>query len=198
MRSYVPILLLLGAGCASKEPAPRAELTPRPATLAGRRAAERLERTYGGVLRDRNAESTMERLGRRLLREPGAIPNGDATPQYRLLDSPEMNAFSLPDDRIYITRALYQRIQADADVLSAVLAHEFAHLEAGDSLKPRPTSSAEALHRELTADARSVEILRAAHIPPHAAHQLVQLVSHDRTQSCRNSRLDRLSLFCRH
>jgi len=44
----------------------------------------------------------------------------------RLLDTPEVNAFSIPGGFIYVTKGLLEAVQSD-DELAGVLAHEIAH-----------------------------------------------------------------------
>lgn len=144
---------------------------PQVAALAGARAAPRLESDYGSVLRDAAAEIRMMGVGSVLANQM----RSELSCEYRLLGSADVNAFSLPPGRVYITRGLYEQL-GDPALLAAVVAHELAHLEAADSLKARG-SSAEMLARESAADIRGAEILAQAGFDPAAMTRLVHLVA---------------------
>jgi len=190
LRFCVAIALSLCAGCAR----PRASVALYPTSqsqaeaLAGTRAAAKLESRYGGTPREHAAEVRMAWLGAALARAGG----GNAEKfTYRLLASHRPNAFSLPPGRIYITRGLYERL-ADDDLLSAVLAHEMAHIEARDSVKPCVRNLRDALNREASADRRGAEILERAGIAPRVMHRLVELISPELPEAWADARLARL------
>lgn len=173
MSKSVWVVLLCLSGCQAKLPcwcgvgAPRGESE----ALAGSNAAEALEQRFGGVYPNPDAEARMARVGDRLCRQCGI-----ETPAacFRLLDSSDLNALSLPGPRIYITRTLYDRLASD-DLLSAVIAHELAHVAARDHYKPRGADADEALQREIAADAGAVRMLESAGVDP-AAMQAVLIV----------------------
>ena len=160
MRFLVVLFLCLTAGCQTAGPLAwcSPEGSARAEALAGLRAAAALEDCHGGVSRDAAAERRMERIAQRLvmaLSEP-------ATPcRCRLLDCRQINAYSLPGGLIYVTRGLYERLTSDG-CLAAVLAHELAHLDAKDSLKPRCTSMSDKLEHEVRADCQGARCHAAA------------------------------------
>ncbi len=50
----------------------------------------------------------------------------EAVPRVKVLDDPDINAFTLPDGRVLVLRGLISHV-ADADELAGVLAHELGH-----------------------------------------------------------------------
>jgi predicted Zn-dependent protease len=159
------------------------------AATAGARAAPALEARYGGVLRDAAAEERMDRLGRLVAQ---TAPGICADLQCRLLDTDELNAASLPGDRLYVTRGLYVRLRCD-EMLAAVLAHELAHIEAGDHFRPRLRNWREAIDREVSADDRAVKYLLAAGIGPEALIAVVGLIADVQPQGWAEMRIRRLT-----
>ena len=133
LRGIFLSVLTLTAGCQVASPlVGRHPVDPEQAeALAGLRAARTLEGCYGGVLRDRIAESRMERIAGELAER---VLDRPITCRCRLLLCNKINAFSLPGGLIYVTKGLYERLSTD-DRLAAVLAHELAHIVAKDSFK---------------------------------------------------------------
>lgn len=74
------------------------------------------------------------------------------------------------------------------DRLAAVLAHEMAHIASKDHFKPRCSTSAEALDREICADAGAVAYLRAADIPPEAMIDAILIIKDVQAQGWANTR----------
>ncbi len=140
--------------------------------LAGARAAPAVEARYGGVVRNANAERRIAHVGQRLTQ---ALPELHGDYQYRLLDSDQRNAVSLPGGRIYITRALYARLDSD-ELIAATLAHEMAHILAKDHFKPRPHNPDHALRKELSTDKLAAVILNAASLRRSALLDLIVLI----------------------
>lgn len=157
--------------------------------LAGARAAKRVEPQYGGVCRDAQVECRMQHIGRKLM---CAAPQLQGVCTYRLLNSDDANALSLPLGRIYITKGLYDRIDNRENVLAAVLAHEMAHLLSGDSLKPSPCNCAAALQREIDADSRAADLLRQAGFDPQSLVAAVELVRYEQPATWADQRVTKL------
>ena len=175
MAPRLAITALMGLMLGCQQPltvCPASGWTPETEALAGARAARSLESRYGGVQTCSLCEQRLTRIGRCLAE---ATPELDATYRYAVLDSRELNAFSLPVERIYVTRGLYDLLTTD-DMLAAVLAHEMAHLTARDSFKPRCRDAAAALERELTADRRGREYLLAAGYSDSAMIEMIGLI----------------------
>ncbi len=168
----IGVVILLATGCHAGDGG-RTELSTalvsEAEALAGARAAPGLELRHGGIVAMPGAVLRMNRVGDQL-----ACAGGESLGEFKfaVLASRSPNAFSLPGGLIYITRGLYDRIEDD-QTLAAVLAHEMAHIEAKDSLKPRCRNKAEALEREIAADLRGCEVLVKA---GYEAADLVALV----------------------
>ena len=52
----------------------------------------------------------------------------DVSFRIRVIDSPELNAFSIPGGYVYIYRGLLDKIGKDDDALACVIGHESAHV----------------------------------------------------------------------
>ncbi len=174
MKNFVLIGLLLVAGCRAALPRWYAVGEPdrNGEALAGQNAAAALEARFGGVVADPAAEARMARVAGRL---NCACGNAAASASFQILDSTDLNALSLPGPRIYITRTLYAQLGDDA-LLAAVIAHELAHVRAGDHFKARGADAADALRREMDADACAVQMLRTAGVAPDAMQGVLLLV----------------------
>lgn len=90
----------------------------------GKQAAEEIEREIGFV-RDASMQEYVESIGQRIAR---VASRPDLTFQFRILDSPEPNAFALPGGYIYVSRGLLVLANSESE-LANVLAHEIAHVE---------------------------------------------------------------------
>lgn len=89
---------------------------------AGRQADREIQQKYR-VSRDSYLNGMVDHIGRRLV----AVcerPNLDWT--FRVLDSKELNAFSVPG-YVYITTATLDAMRGDQDAVAGVLAHEIGH-----------------------------------------------------------------------
>jgi len=165
-------------------------MSPEAEALAGDRAAPAVEARYGGVVRDPQAEQRMTQIGQRLARHVSEFPSGG---HYRLLDSNELNAVSLPGGRVYITRGLYARLSSDGQ-LAAVLAHEMAHIVSRDHFKPRCGCCEEAIAREQAADTRGARYLRQAGITPQAMIEVIVLIEDAQPRGWSDTRVRSLRL----
>ena len=145
MARILALFVCLLAGCHGASScfwAPR-PLTAETEALAGTRAAPALEARYGGVVYYPRLKPACADWVKRLCTANREL---DCPCRYFLLDSDDLNAFSLPG-RVYLTRGLYQALAPD-DALAAVLAHELAHVARKDHFKPHPGGAGEALQRE--------------------------------------------------
>lgn len=149
------------------------------------RAAARLEVAFGGVIRDQEAEDRIERLAWALAKNDPDLPKHY---HCRLLNSTQLNAASLPGGRLYITRAFYAELQDDQH-LAAVIAHELAHLAAGDHTRGRCRTRELALQREMAADRDGVSYLRRAGYRQRAMAEAISLIADEQPVSWLDSRL---------
>ncbi len=135
-------------------------------------AALNLERDYGGRLSDPRAEDRMRSVMINLAEANGLAHHVGPC---RLLRSSTLNAFSLSSGDAYITSGLYALLPRD-ELLAAVLAHELAHIVAGDSKKPLSSDPAR-LAREKTADQRAADYMTHAGYDPAALVEAIHLVA---------------------
>lgn len=135
-RFFGVLALALLAGCSqftgSNGVAPQApdafpiaadEGDPEEAAI-GAREHPRIIASYGGIYSDRQAEIMLARIVGRLLAAADQ-PNQKFT--VTILDTAEVNAFALPGGYVYVTRGILA-LANDTSELSAVLAHEIAHV----------------------------------------------------------------------
>ncbi len=96
----------------------------------GSEAHDDIVRKYGRY-KNQELQSYVEYVGNRL------ALNGqrhDIRYQFTVLDSPEINAFSLPGGYVYITRGLLAHLNSEAE-LAAILGHEIGHVEARHAMR---------------------------------------------------------------
>lgn len=187
------LLIIIGiAGCAGagSPGCPIAFISIDSEALAGQRAAVPLEKRFGGVLNDPGTVQHLERIAERLAAQVEPPP---IHWRLHLLAGEQVNAFSLPGGLIYITRGLYERVGHQDHLLAAVIAHEMAHVLRKDSLKPKPGSTTEALHRETSADRLGVSLLVAANYSPDSMKTLLGLISDVQPPGWARVRLEHLS-----
>jgi WD40 repeat protein len=91
----------------------------------GDAAADSFARYYS-LIDDPELTQHVEKLGARLAEH---LPPNHLRFQFFLIDAPEVNAFSLPGGRIYLTRKIVALTRND-DELAGVVAHEMGHVVA--------------------------------------------------------------------
>ena len=84
---------------------------------------------YVGVGRQEN----VERLGAVIL-ENWPLPLKGYRYRFQVVDADEINAFAVPTGHIFVTRGLLESLESD-DELTAILAHEIAHVESRHSYR---------------------------------------------------------------
>jgi predicted Zn-dependent protease len=167
--------LLLLAGCqAELGPSGPGMVSREAEALAGRRAAPKLERQFGGTYSDSAIEARLAAIEARLALEPQPE---SCRWQFSLLASDEVNAFSLPGGLIYVTRGLCARIGEDDAMLAAAVAHEMSHVLRRDGLMPACASVEESFDREAQADAGGAALMRAGGYEPAKLAQLMRLTA---------------------
>lgn len=128
----VPALLL--GGCIGDQTAllapasSQGELAPRisPIQRAADREHQRLLSAFGGEYRAPAARAALGEVVQRLAKaSDGQIGAYEIT----ILNSPVVNAFALPNGRLYVTRGLLA-LASDTAEIASVLAHEIAHVTA--------------------------------------------------------------------
>lgn len=93
----------------------------------GLQSAPEMAQQFGGVDPDTAAQQRVRGIGARLVRSGPAAASGYHF-QFTLLgDDRTVNAFALPGGPVFITRALFDRLQSEAQ-LAGVLGHEIGHV----------------------------------------------------------------------
>lgn len=137
------IACLVIAGLASCEPAPQEKLdtsagaVPKgaPRSVNSRPRGGEDERNliaaFGGAYADSKAEALLNTVAARLVAGSTEPTNGY---KITVLNSPSVNAFSLPDGHLYVTRGVLA-LANDSSEIAAILAHEMAHVTARHAMQ---------------------------------------------------------------
>lgn len=95
----------------------------------GRQAAEEAEKKYP-LLREASVENYLADLGRQLA-QASRRPRLEF--HFRVMDTPVVNAFSLPSGYVYVHRGLFEFVETESELIG-VLAHEVGHVVAYHSM----------------------------------------------------------------
>jgi predicted Zn-dependent protease len=104
--------------------APLPPVAPRAVDSQSERDHAKLVAAFGGEVRAPAAQRILADVTRRLVT---ATDRPDETYQVTILNSPVVNAFALPNGRLYVTRGLLALANDTAEI-AAVLSHEIAHV----------------------------------------------------------------------
>ena len=103
------------------------DITPEQEIALGLEAAPQMAAEFGGLDENAGDQALVDEIGNRIVQ---SSPAG-ASPyqfEFHLLDDDQtINAFALPGGQIFITRALYDRLQTEGEV-AGVLGHEIGHV----------------------------------------------------------------------
>ena len=122
IRPLVAVVVLLGAVLWHGMPA-SADILPLDAEISiGREAAQIIEEQYP-ISTDAILAARVQRIGRRIA---GVCGRPDLPFSFKVIDTPDINAFCLPGGFVYVFRGLLQGVPDD-DALAFILAHEIAH-----------------------------------------------------------------------
>lgn len=101
--------------------------TPAEEIAMGLQSAPEMIREFGGEVRDPTAQALVTKAGRRLI-SGTAVKSTPYEFQFHLLaDDKTINAFALPGGQIFITAALFNKLENE-DQLAGVLGHEIGHV----------------------------------------------------------------------
>jgi predicted Zn-dependent protease len=93
----------------------------------GLRSAPEMAEQFGGLEQDAEMQDDVEALGQNIVKKSGAAKTSYEF-RFRVLKDPRtVNAFALPGGPVFITRALLDRLQNEAQ-LAGVLGHEIGHV----------------------------------------------------------------------
>lgn len=103
------------------------DLTVDQEIVLGLQSAPQMIQEFGGLDPDQEAQALVDQVGMRIVENS---PAGNSPYQFEfhlLNDDQTINAFALPGGQIFITRALFDRLQTE-DQLAGVLGHEVGHV----------------------------------------------------------------------
>jgi predicted Zn-dependent protease len=127
-RGAAAALTLLLAACTSTPDFRQVRLpqAPKQAQMqpAAEREHQRILASYGGVYEDNRLQDEIGKLVDRLV---AASERPNLKYKVTILNSPAINAFALPNGRLYVTRGLIV-LANDRSELASVLAHEMGHV----------------------------------------------------------------------
>jgi predicted Zn-dependent protease len=98
-------------------------------TAMGRTAAAEVEKKYP-VLQDVILANYLDHLGQKVAQ---ASRRPQLVYRFQIVDTPAVNAFSLPGGYVYVHRGLLEFVESESELVS-VLAHEVGHIVAYHSM----------------------------------------------------------------
>lgn len=108
------------------------DITVEQEIALGLEAAPQMAAEFGGLDPDEAAQSLLDEIGNFIVQSSPAGQTDYPFDFHLLEDDQTINAFALPGGQIFITRALYDRLETE-DQLAGVLGHEIAHVVARHS-----------------------------------------------------------------
>ncbi len=93
----------------------------------GLQSAPHMEKQHGGQHPDAKAQAYVDSVGNKLVQNSIAATSGYRFDFHLLADPQTVNAFALPGGQVYITQALFSKLQNE-DQLAGVLGHEIGHV----------------------------------------------------------------------
>jgi predicted Zn-dependent protease len=107
-------------------------ITPEQEIALGLQAAPQMAAEFGGEDENANDQAIVDEIGNRLLQNSPAGRSPYEFDFHLLDDDQTINAFALPGGQVFITRALYDKLQTEGE-LAGVLGHEIGHVVARHS-----------------------------------------------------------------
>jgi len=98
----------------------------------GLQAAPQMAEEFGGEDPDQNAQALVDDVGNLVVQSSPASQTPYEYEFHLLEDDQTINAFALPGGQIFITRALFDKLQTEGE-LAGVLGHEVGHVVARHS-----------------------------------------------------------------
>lgn len=93
----------------------------------GLQAAPQMAAEFGGLDPDQSAQAIVDQIGNQIVQSSAASGTPYEFEFHLLEDDQTINAFALPGGQIFITRALFDRLQTEGE-LAGVLGHEIGHV----------------------------------------------------------------------
>lgn len=104
-------------------------ITPKQEVSLGLAALPRMEAQYGGESRDPEGTARVRQVGEEVVARSDAKKSGYPFQFHLLGDTKTINAFALPGGQVFITEALFRRLETEGQ-LAGVLGHEVGHVVA--------------------------------------------------------------------
>ena len=105
----------------------RVQLSPQQEIVIGRQSAPKMAAQHGNLYPDRTLQDYVDQVGNRVV-QSSAAKNSPYPFEFHLLRDPQtVNAFALPGGQVFITAALFSRLNSEAQ-LAGVLGHEVGHV----------------------------------------------------------------------
>jgi predicted Zn-dependent protease len=98
----------------------------------GFQAAPEMAAEFGGLSADQQGQAMVDQVGEHIIAQSAAQSTGYQFDFNLLADQETINAFALPGGPVFITQALYDRLQTE-EQLAGVLSHEVGHVVARHS-----------------------------------------------------------------
>ena len=102
-------------------------LEPDQEIAMGLQAAPEMIQQHGGEYPDPKLQDYIDQVGYRIVRNSDAAKTNWQFDFHLLADSQTINAFALPGGQVFITAALYKKLQTEGQ-LAGVLGHEIGHV----------------------------------------------------------------------
>ena len=102
-------------------------LQPEQEIALGLQAAPQMMQQHGGEYADPELQAYVDEVGFRIVRNSDAAKTGWQFDFHLLADPQTINAFALPGGQVFITAALYEKLQTEGQ-LAGVLGHEIGHV----------------------------------------------------------------------
>jgi len=102
-------------------------LTSEQEIAIGLQSAPQMAQQHGGLYPDQNYQKFVDQVGRKLVNNSIAKKTNYQYDFHLLRDAETINAFALPGGQIFITYALFSKLENE-DQLAGVLGHEIAHV----------------------------------------------------------------------
>ena len=107
----------------------RIQLSPQQEVVLGEQAREQMAAQHGGLYPDEALQAYIDQVGQQVVERSEAADAPYPFEFHLLKDLQTVNAFALPGGQIFITAALLNRLDSEAQ-LAGVLGHEVGHVVA--------------------------------------------------------------------
>jgi predicted Zn-dependent protease len=107
-------------------------ITPEQGIALGLQAAPQMEQEFGGEDESSRDQAIVDQVGNNILQGSSASRSPYQFEFHLLNDDQTINAFALPGGQVFLTRALYDKLQTEGE-LAGVLGHEISHVVARHS-----------------------------------------------------------------